>query len=149
MKDTLVPRLVVTTKDWELLRVIRNTCRQGMTHNSSEINEEAQRLYRRSVEQDPRVRHYLYATPEGVTVGFSRLEERDGFIFPTYGVGSWARNLGFGRQIGQHMINVAGGPMKADIYMDNHASLRIFRSLGWVDDGPAVRGLVFLKREKT
>ena len=115
--------------DWDTLRSVRNSCREGLTHTRTEITPEEQALYRQSYSEN--VRHYLYVTTWGWVVGFSRLEWIDGFVYPTYGVASWARGHGFSWEIVKHAMLAAGGPLKGDLLVSNEAIKKVDYALGW------------------
>ena len=135
----LEAELVVTDLQWEVLRQIRNSCRQGFTHNQEEVSIEQQREYRNQVD-NRLVRHYLYRY-HGVAIGFSRLEWRDGFIYPTYGVALWARGNGFAWDVVKLALLAAGGPLKGDLLDTNDAIKKVDYTLGFLNDGPPVRGI--------
>jgi hypothetical protein len=139
--DKLTPRLVHTGDEWEMLRIIRNGCRDGFTHTSTEITQAQQNEYRHKCETNPHVRHYLYYTERGICVGFSRLEWKDGFVYPTYGVAPWARGCGFAWHIVALALLAAGGPLKGDLLVTNDAIKKVDYALGFIDDGPAVQGI--------
>lgn len=140
MNIRLSPRLVVTSDAWELLRLVRNSCREGLTHDTAEITPEAQRRYMDKMMTNPLVRHYLY-TYQNIVVGFSRLEWKEGYIYPTYGVASWARGQGFAWDIVKLALMAAGGPLKGDLLVTNEAIKKVDYALGFWNDGPAVQGI--------
>lgn len=127
----VIPRLVYHVEEWEMLRVIRNGCRDGFTHTTTEITREQQDAYRQACSTNPHIRHYLYYY-DGICVGFSRLEWRDGFVYPTYGVAPWARGRGFAWDIVKLALLAAGGPLKGDLLMTNEAIKKVDYALGFV-----------------
>lgn len=137
----LVPHLVHTDEQWEMLRVIRNSCREGLTHDTSEITPEQQAQYRTRIMMNPHVRHYLYMDMDGAYVGFSRLEWRDGFVYPTYGVASWARGRGYAWDIVALTLLAAGGPLHGDLLVTNEAIKKVDYALGWVNIGEPREGV--------
>jgi len=119
---------------WDLLRRIRNSCSEGLTHDQRILTPLEQARYRETYSEN--VRHYLYLTSEDWVVAFSRLEWRDGFVYPTYGVASWARGLGFAWDVVKHAMLAAGGPLRGDLIFNNEAIKKVDFALGWRPQGP-------------
>lgn len=126
--------------EWEWLRVMRNDCAEGLTHNRNEITEEEQDTYRKSFNEH--TRHYIFLTEEG-PVAFSRLEWRpDGFVYPTVGVASWARGHGYAWEVMKHTLLAAGGPLKGDLLTSNKAIMKVDFTLGWRPLGEPHEGIL-------
>ena len=119
---------------WEWLRVIRNECADFFTHFKEEITPEMQAKYRRSYHEN--VRHYLYTNEDGAIVGFSRLEYRDGKVYPTYGLRKAMRGQGYGYTLVAMAILAAGTDLAGDWREDNKAVQFIDTALGWRVAGP-------------
>jgi hypothetical protein len=124
---------------WDRLRVLRNECALGLTHNRAQITELEQEHYRTTYSEN--VRHYLYMDKDGNFVAFSRLEWRDGYVYPTYGVGAHFRGRGYIWDVVRHAMLAAGGPLKGDLLVDNEAIKVVDYALGWRPFGDPV-GLV-------
>lgn len=119
---------------WEWLRVIRNDCAKGFTHNQTEITEEQQAEYRGTFSDN--TRHYVYLDEDGSPVAFTRLEWKpDGFVYPSYGVASWARGKGYAWEVVMHAMLAAGGPLRGDLLNDNEAIKKVDFALGWKSRG--------------
>lgn len=137
----LKPVLVTTDAQWELLRLIRNACRDGFTHSTKAITEEQQKEYALKCATNPYLRHYLFYDAENFVVGFSRLEWRDGYVYPTYGVSPQARGKGYAWEVVKHTMLAAGGPLKGDLLDTNEAIKKVDYTLGWRPVGPVVDGV--------
>ncbi len=131
----LIPRFLhrSDTHGFEMLRTLRNECRDAMTHAREYITFIEQEKYRTTYPET--VRHYLYLEPgEGPwwehVVGFSRLEDRDGFVSFTYGIGPWARGKGYGWDVAKHFLMAAGAHLRGDVLVSNKASQHILYDLG-------------------
>ena len=138
-KFRLTPIAVTTDEDWEMLRIIRNDCRHGFTQDQTEITKEQQFTYQTRALVNPSLRHYLYKF-EGITVGFSRIESGRMTASPTIGVASWARSLGFGREIGAMVLLAAGLPCVGELWLKNERAKKVDFGLGWKEAGPALDG---------
>lgn len=134
MRFTLKPRLVQTDREWEILRLIRNSCREGFSHDQREITPDMQASYRQALERNSRtVFHYLYFD-SNVAVGFSRLQPNpSGRVTITFGVALWARGNLYEHQIVPMMMLAAGGPLIGDILLTNEVSRWINKLYGFVE----------------
>lgn len=135
----LTPQLVTRTgrdDDWEVLRQIRNSCRAGLTQMTDEVSPEMQRRYRRDYDAD-HVRHYLFLKGS-IPVGYGRLEERDGYVYPSCGVAEWHRGKGYGWEVVRLTLLMAGGSMKGELRLSNEVICKIDFALGWKRVGPPV-----------
>ena len=119
---------------WEFLRQTRNACADGLTHDRSEITPQQQALYRQTYSEN--VRHYVYTDETDVMVAFSRLEWRDGFVYPTYGIAPRARGKGYAWDVVKHAMLAAGGPLRGDLLFSNEAIKYVDFALGWRPQGP-------------
>ncbi len=144
MKFKTVPRLVVTDADWEMLRIMRNSCRAGLTGNQQEINREQQHIYATRAAINPHLRHYIHSA-DGIDVGWVRLEWKDGFVIPTMGVASWARGKRYSWSIVKQLLLAAGGPLKGVLNVDNYAIVHVDLKLGFVKDGEIENKLMPIK----
>ena len=124
---------------WDVLRGVRNACAEGMTHHTNWISAEAQEHYR--VTYSENVRHFLYWDPDGCIAAFSRLEWRDGYVYPTYGVVPSQRGKGYAWEVVKHTMLAAGGPLKGDLLADNEAIKKVDYALGWVPVGEPHDGI--------
>ena len=131
---TLKPRLVRTDKEWEILRLIRNSCRESFSHDQREITPEMQKAYRAALVRNERtVLHYLYFDQD-VAVGFSRMYQNSSSqITVTFGVALWARGCHYEHQIVPMMMLAAGGPMIADVLLTNEGSRLINNHYGFIE----------------
>ena len=66
--------------------------------------EEQQKEYALKCATNPYLRHYLFYDAENFVVGFSRLEWRDGYVYPTYGVSPQARGKGYAWEVVKHTM---------------------------------------------
>jgi hypothetical protein len=107
---------------------------------TEEITQEQQWAYMESVQTNPHIRHYIYHNGEAF-VGFSRLEWKEGYVYPTYGVDPQYRGRGYAWDVVKHTMLAAGGPLKGDLLDSNEAIKKVDYALGWVPVGPVVDGI--------
>jgi hypothetical protein len=125
---------------WEMLRRVRNSCASGLTRSQAEVTPEQQKVYRWSYSEN--VRHYLYLDAGDLVVAYSRLEWRDGFMYPSCGVAEWARGMGYAWDVVKHAMLASGGPMRGELLDSNEAIKKVDYALGWRPVGPAQFGAV-------
>lgn len=135
----LVPRGLQYSDDWDALRRVRNECAPMLTHFRGEIDQAAKENYRTTFPET--VRHYLFEDDERQVVGFARLEWRDGYVYPSYGLAESARGKGYGWHLVKMALLAAGGPLRGDFLVGNDAIERIDLSLGWRKVGQPVDGI--------
>lgn len=129
----LNPYPVRLDEDFEVLRQIRNSCREFFTNNTAEITKEQQHHYAFAARTNPDLRHYLYRPPYAVgqpAVGFSRIETRGGLAVVTYGLLPEFRGQGLGTHLIYLTWLAAGLPILGEIRKDNERSIRAHRKLG-------------------
>lgn len=119
----MLVRRVIDPDDVELLREIRNSCREYMTHDTHHVTREQQADWWAAA---PR-RAYLYNG-----VAFSYVSTRDGKPYITLGMLPEARGQGLGPQIYRHVAELlAPLTVWADVNHSNVPSINAAARAGW------------------
>lgn len=136
-------RRVDTLEDIENLRLIRNECREYMTHVTEEISQARQLLWWQGVAGDPKWRVWLVYVPGWEEpIGFVLLRKivRERW-YVTLGLRTWMRGQGFGTMIYAAMRRQAqGDEVWAVIREDNVASVRAAEKAGYERGQWAIEG---------
>lgn len=147
---------VVGGVDAEMLRVLRNQCREWMTGNTDVIEyEDQQRWFAGIRPRDWRIFLYLDTpwpnvtdTFDAVAYGLLRLEGERWWL--SFGVTEGRRGQGIGRQVAQHLLRCdVASEVWADVSYDNEASMRALMAAGFVreEDEPTA-GIIRFKWTK-
>lgn len=140
----LVP--VTTPTDLEHLRIIRNECREFMTHNTNEISQEQQVGWWANVSDHPDWKVWLVYVPGWIEpVGFAMLRRAVTRWYATLGLRAWMRGQGYGTLIYRGLRDLAPtDAVWAAIRDDNTASIRAAEKAGYVRGDWTIEGQIAL-----
>lgn len=125
---------VHTTSQVEAMRVIRNACREAMTHFPNHIDPEQQQRWWESVDHD-NTWAYLYTDgPYGSYMGYSLIRRKDGKMYVSYGLAPEARGRHLGTELVEHCLTACQGDAHGDLKESNAAIWHIDQKLGFVED---------------
>ena len=132
----LKPRLALCLADFEVLRVIRNECREYMTNFQGEITEGQQEAYFHSYDSY-RTRHYIYSY-RGEDVAFSVIRTTDSGTeaIVTFGIAEKWRGQGLGWDLCKMALMAAGLPIVGDRFVSNKRVAIIDDTCGYRAIGP-------------
>jgi len=83
---------------------------------------------------DPKkVKAFLYYPTEGrqVPVAFSLVQWKPDKVTPMFGITESARGNNYAREIIEHYLEVAGGPLEGEVLESHKAILRLNEEAGW------------------
>lgn len=116
----IIPKLVETISDAQIVRMIRNSVKEYMTNHSSHITAENQVLwFQRHIKTNNKL--YLYIDHNYAPVGYGYLKYDDR-VWATLGLFEEFFNQGFGTEIYKHLIE-EGRDVWIEIFSNNSPSL--------------------------
>lgn len=150
----VLPRKIVKGKaeDLENLRLIRNECREYMTHHTAEIGAKEQVQWWKTLDHssyriflyDLDLEEYNYLH---VPVGYGLIRVIEGCAWLTGGLRRVFRGLGLGRQIFTHLISECEPSLDVwlEVRQSNYAAYKLYTSLGFVPIKEEIPGVVDMK----
>ncbi len=121
-----------TELDHQLLRRLRNHCREFMTNDTTHITELQQDDWWKRIQHDLDVQPFLFYradTMEPVGYGMARRIAGDWWV--SGGLLSGFRGLGFGTEIFQRLVDRTGVPCWLDVRDTNLAAKATYKKLGF------------------
>jgi len=129
--DTPVLRLAESWKDFRQLRILRNECREFMTHDQREFGLRQQFgfwLYHQTLG------YRVYLLRQGDTpVAYGIIHHDKGFDWISGGVAAAWRGKGYGKAIFSFLTNLAAKPAYLDVFWQNIKARNLYRRLGWIE----------------
>ena len=127
-----VPFPVTTNEDVECMRRIYNACLAFMTKPLSPITPEQQEKWWEELPSKvKKFKAYLYRE-DGEIVAYSLLQWHfDGRITPLFGITENARGKNLARQIIQHYLSEADGPLWGEELSSHKAIIKMNEEAGW------------------
>lgn len=126
----LTARLIETDLDVEILRQIRNACREGFSFDNSEISPEQQAKWWASMRD--RFKGWLYYDSGGVYVGYGALRcAEDDLWYSSVAVLPEQAGRGYGGAITADVIRRVDFEVWATARLDNPAAMRLHRAVDW------------------
>lgn len=145
---------ILNDDDVEVLRLIRNACRDGFAHDNEPISEAAQHAW--WIVMQGRVRAWLYVYYGGLyvdtvlppeTVGYGLLRQTDdGRWWASVGVLPDCTGHGFGSAIMADVIRRGDGEVWSSARLDNVPAQKIHRADDWEEVGRDERLVHFRTR---
>jgi hypothetical protein len=132
----LVAIPVTTPEQVDQMRLIYNECRPFLATKPlpERTYEEQQEWWASLPKTTSRVKAFLYESVDkpGETVAFSMLQWKlTGRTTPIFGIYSKARGLGFAREIIQHYLDEAEGPLYGEMLASHEAIVKMNWEVGW------------------
>lgn len=130
----LTPQAVITPQDVELLRVIRNTCRSGFSHDTEEISPGAQRDWWLRYRQFVVALLYFKADAAWAPVGYGVLRQNpaEGKWYSSVAVLPDWTGHGYGKAITAHIIRQCpDDEVYASARLDNPAARALHQAVDW------------------
>lgn len=128
----LVPSPVTTFGDVEAMRVIFNACREFMTKPFEPITIEQQAKWWKELPNTVRRYKAFIYREDGEIVAYSLLQwHNDGRITPLFGISASARGHNLARQIIQHYLAEADGPLYGEELSSHKAIIKLNKEAGW------------------
>ena len=132
-----------TDADAEAMRVIRNSCRQFMTRDTSEIDPARQRAWFAALDRAV-TKPWLYRV-DGTAAGYGLVRLEAGRWWLSGGLlPSW-RGRGHGRRLFAALAEIAGRPCWLDVRADNAAARRLYERLGFAVAGERADGAIIMR----
>lgn len=132
----LIPTTITTEDQVEAMRQIFNECLEFMTKPMAVVSHWEQRKWWRELPTKVKsFKAFAYATEEEPkkTIAFSLLQwHKDGRITPLFGITKEARGKNIARQIIQHYLREADGPLIGEERSDHKAIIKMNQEAGWV-----------------
>lgn len=121
--------------DVEILRVIRNACKDGFSTDNEEITPQQQEAWWTLM--SGKVKAWLYvATASTETVGFGLLRQTDdGRWWSSVAVVPEAAGHGYGGAITADVVRRSDETVYATARLDNPAAMRLHREADWEETG--------------
>lgn len=120
----------------QVMRQIRNVCREGFSNDHSEISPAAQTEWWDSIKG--RAVAFLYSEPFGAWVGYGLLRpDADGRTVSSVAVLPEYAGRGYGGAITRHIVRQASGTVYATARLDNPAAMALHNADDWVETGRA------------
>lgn len=130
---SLIARPVETDEHVEMLRQVRNLCRDGFAHDNREISQAAQTAW--WIVMRGRVKAWLYWSEDGLIgdmVGYGLLRKTDdGRWWNSVAVMPQFTHQGYGGAITADLLTKHDGEVWAEARVDNVPAMRLHRMADW------------------
>lgn len=131
---------VDTEEEAELLRLIRNQCREFMTRNTSTITQEQQKAWFKTA-YDKYDLYLIYAIEYGVSVtfaGYGVIHKNMSESLVTGGLLPEYRNRGLGQDLFKFLTDESvkrNLPVRLEVLKTNQRAFKVYEKLGYVVTG--------------
>lgn len=131
----LVFKRVTTSTEAEILREIRNSCREYMTRNSDYISEEQQKEWFKTAHKKYEL-YIAYAVEHGaviVNAGFGVIHKNDNDFMLTGGLLKDYRDKGLGKTLFKFLIDQCHKetPIKLEVLKNNIRAFKTYEALNF------------------
>lgn len=122
----------------QIMRLIRNECRDYMTKSSEHISMEDQIVWFNQLDKNNIKMYIMYESFFGVVfspIGFGYCKHVDDETYLTGGLMDFARGKGYGRMLFQHLLNKAKSfntKITLEVLNSNAVAQNLYISLGFV-----------------
>jgi GNAT superfamily N-acetyltransferase len=147
LKD-LIAKSIEHDNDVQMLRAIRNVCREGFAHDTEPISAEQQRQWWEAGRAKGDLLAWLYCkAPHNIIVGYGLLRRtEDGRWWTSVGVFPIHAGQGYGGAITCDLVEKAPEPPYAQARKDNPAAVKLHRESHWERVGEDERLVHFRAR---
>jgi ribosomal protein S18 acetylase RimI-like enzyme len=141
--DVVELRPLLTLADAEMMRIIRNECREYMTNNTGHINLFSQIRWWRKIRNDPNWMPYLL-WEENVPVGYGIIRFKTGMHWITGGIITERRGQGLGRTLFAELTGMVTKSSAAylEVLASNQKARNLYESLGYRSIGEWRKGVI-------
>lgn len=125
----------------QIMRLIRNECREYMTKSSEIISKEDQKKWFSELDRDNIKMYIMYESHLGVAftpIGFGYCKHVDDETYLTGGLLDFVRGKGYGRLLFQHLLDKAktfNTRITLEVLQTNDVALKLYTSIGFVPYG--------------
>ena len=142
--EIVVMKQIESEYEVEILRTLRNECRNFMTRHTNVISKEQQLNWWNKLDKD---KHKLFLLQKvldgvvGVTIGYGYVRVENGEVLLTGGLSDNERGKGHGTQLFKYMVEYAKQfnlPIKLELLKTNTRAFTVYNSIGFRvigDDG--------------
>jgi RimJ/RimL family protein N-acetyltransferase len=141
--------VIQTETQVEQLRLIRNTCKDGFSHDNDVITPEAQQAWWLRLKLYGDVQAWLYYIIEndyGSIVGYGLLRRDDSKWYSSVAVLPEYAGRGYGGAITADLVRRSDEPVYATARIDNPAACKLHREADWAETHRDDRLVYFLTR---
>jgi ribosomal protein S18 acetylase RimI-like enzyme len=130
---------MTTISHAQIIRKIRNECKDYMTRSSEYITEEQQEKWFNNLDADTTKVYLMYFSFHGVvfeTLGFGYCKNDDNETYLTGGLKEAYRGKGYGRMLFSHLLEQAktfNMPVTLEVLNTNTKAENLYKSLGFVE----------------
>lgn len=138
ISDDVIFTEVLTLSDAQIMREIRNNCRDYMTKSSAYISEKQQEFWFKSLDKSRMRMFLMHLSYHGVafnTIGFGYCKNDKDETYLTGGLLEQYRGKGYGRILFNHLLNAAkefNTKITLDVLNTNTKAEKLYRSIGFV-----------------
>lgn len=126
----LTVTIAQTQADAEQMRVVRNSCREYMTHDTAEISVARQALWWRHLDRATMLPLLFWL--DGAVVGYGLVRQLHGHWWVTGGLVHEVRDRRLGRQMFERLIqHVGADDVWLEVREDNHRARRLYERMGF------------------
>ena len=129
-KRRLVAKRPNCFNDLESMRLIRNSCREFMTHNTSFITQEQQFQWWEYVKDQWT---YLYLDLDDTPIGYGLVKKEENKMWVSGGLLPEYRGKGFGRELFEHLTWACEGDAWLEVKEDNLLARKTYVDLGYIE----------------
>ena len=136
--ETITFTEVKQLSDAQVVRQIRNDCREYMTKNTDYISEENQENWFNSLDHDKIKIFLMWIVHHGVVfevVGFGYCRNVDYETYLTGGILESHRNRGYGKKLFSHLLEEAKSfktKITLEVLNSNARAEKVYRSIGFI-----------------
>lgn len=147
MNECIVLKEVSDIKEIEILRNLRNECKDFMTRFTDEITSEQQVKWYNSIDKTKHKIYLLYNITHGVIcdcIGYGYIRVEDNFVLLTGGLTKTQRGKGFGSTLFQYLVENSKQfniPIKLEVLKKNIIAFSVYNKIGFrvvKDDGKVI-----------
>jgi len=139
---------VKTESDVEILRQIRNVCKNFMTRNTDEISYEQQQNWYKNLNKENNklfLLHKIYYGVAAEIVGYGYIRIEDGTVLLTGGLIESERGKGYGQILFEYLVKNSEQfnlPIKLEVLKTNMKAFAVYNKIGFRvigDDGKIIK----------
>lgn len=138
ISDDVIFTRVSTLEDAQIMRKIRNECRDYMTKSSEYINEDQQETWFESLDKQKIRMFLMHLCYHGVTfntIGFGYCKNVDDETYLTGGILEEYRGKGYGKILFNHLVENAkefNNRITLDVFNNNVRAKKLYHNIGFV-----------------